>query len=747
MATDFQLHQLGWKNFQQLCGTILRESLGQTYQVFADTDDGGRDGAFQGTWKPTKGERLKGTFTFQCKHSSRAGQGLSLAMLKDELGKAKQLAAKGLAQVYILITNVVVTASSEAAIRTEFESIPGLKCFRLFGKNWIEDQIRENKRIRRLIPRLYGLGDLTEILDDRAYAQASSILDHLGPDFSKFVTTEALSQAAHALEKSGFVLLLGEPCCGKSTIASALALGAADEWGSRLVFVDSPQTFRQHWNPNDPQQFFWIDDAFGSTQYERERALDWNRMFQMFHGAIRQGAKFVLTSRDYIYEAAISDLKDESFVPIRNSQVVIRVEKLTLVEKEQILYNHIKLGTQPKAVKAKIKDHLAEIASHPKFLPETARRIGDPFFTSNISFSRDSLLDMVENMRGFLLDTLKHLGNENIAAVALVFMRSGNLDCELQLSEKEQRAIDLIGSDLGSVRRACKALGCSVLTTIQNEGHPYWQFKHPSIRDSFGTLIADDPSLREVYLSYTPIRSLIFEITCGETEIANVKVQVAPSKFDLIIDRLKELKISIAADRALLISFLRNRCTNEFLKAFLEKRPRFVSSLRFTAWMQYCSELKLVAFLHGAGLLSEIERKRAVNQIGVFTRQCADAAAFFDPAIGQLLTDAERSTLISTLPKTVLASLRREISVARDYCRKQKGDPLSAFYACSKNARTFAELFPKGRFNLSLQRATKRIRKLTTTLMPKATKKKAGLATEKKEVTFSKRSIFDDVDE
>ena len=747
MASDFQLHQLGWKNFQQLCGTILRESLGQTYQVFADTDDGGRDGAFQGTWKPKKGERLKGTFTFQCKHSSRAGQGLTLAMLKDDLEKAKRLAAKGLAQVYILITNLVVTASSEAAIRPEFESIPGLKSFRVFGKNWIEDQIRENKRIRRLIPRLYGLGDLTEILDDRAYAQANSILDHLGPDFSKFVTTEALSQAAHALEKSGFVLLLGEPCCGKSTIASALALGAADEWGTRLVFVDSPQTFRQHWNPNYPQQFFWIDDAFGSTQYERERALDWNRMFQMFHGAIRQGAKFVLTSRDYIYEAAISDLKDESFVPIRSSQVVIRVEKLSLTEKEQILYNHIKLGTQPKAVKTKLKGHLAEIASHPKFLPETARRIGDPFFTSSISFSRDSLLDMVGNMRGFLLDTLKHLGNENIAAVALVFMRSGNLDCELQLTEKEQRAIDLIGSDLGSVRRACKALGCSVLTRIQNDGQPYWQFKHPSIRDSFGTLIADDPSLREIYLSYTPIRSLISEITCGETEIANVKVQVAPAKFDLIIDRLKELKISIPADRALLISFLRNRCTNEFLKAFLEKRPRFIASLRYTAWMHYCSELKLVAFLHGAGLLTEVERKRAAAQIGMFTRQCADAAAFFDPSIGQLLTDAERSTLISTLPKAILASLRREISEARDYCRKQKGDPWSAFHSCSKNVRTFTEIFPKGRLNQSLQRATKRIQKLTRTLMPKATKKKVGLATKEKEATLSKRSIFDDVDE
>jgi hypothetical protein len=163
--------------------------------------------------------------------------------------------------------------------------------------------------------------------------------------------------------------------------------------------------------------------------------------------------------------------------------------------------------------------------------------------------------------------------------------------------------------------------------------------------------------------------------------------------------------------------------------------------------MDYCSELKLVAFLHGAGLISEVERKRAVEQIGFFTRHYADAAAFFDPSIGQLLTDAERSALVSTLPKAIPASLRREISEARDYCRKRKGDPWSAFYTCSKNMRTFAGIFPKGRLNLSLQRATKRIQKLTKTLMPKATKKKVGLATKEKEATRSMRSIFDDVDE
>ncbi len=47
----YDLHNLGWSDFQKLCLTVTREILGQTVESFLDTGDGGRDGAFTGTWK------------------------------------------------------------------------------------------------------------------------------------------------------------------------------------------------------------------------------------------------------------------------------------------------------------------------------------------------------------------------------------------------------------------------------------------------------------------------------------------------------------------------------------------------------------------------------------------------------------------------------------------------------------------------------------------------------------------------
>jgi hypothetical protein len=53
---EFALHTLGWKAFQDLSATILREVLGQTLQIFNPGKDGGRDAAFVGNWTAQRGE-------------------------------------------------------------------------------------------------------------------------------------------------------------------------------------------------------------------------------------------------------------------------------------------------------------------------------------------------------------------------------------------------------------------------------------------------------------------------------------------------------------------------------------------------------------------------------------------------------------------------------------------------------------------------------------------------------------------
>ena len=258
--------------------------------------------------------------------------------------KAARLAERGLAENYLLFTNAHVSGTTDEELRETFTSIPGIKHFASFGLERITQIIRESSRLRMLVPRVYGLGDLSQLLDERAYAQAREILSALGDDLAKFVITDAFRRSAKALVDEGFVILLGEPACGKSTIAAALAVGAIDEWGCSTLKVRDADEFVARSNPHEPKQFFWIDDAFGATQCDWQSVVAWNRVFPHIHAAIKRGARVLFTSRDYIYRAAHRQLKESAFPVIRESQVVIQVERLASSEKEQILYNHVRLG-------------------------------------------------------------------------------------------------------------------------------------------------------------------------------------------------------------------------------------------------------------------------------------------------------------------------------------------------------------------------------------------------------------------
>lgn len=111
---------------------------------------------------------------------------------------------------------------------------------------------------------------------------------------------------------------------------------------------------------------------------------------KIINAAIDKGAKFILTSRDYIFKSAQSSLKTSACPVFDDSQVHVLVEKIQPHEKEQILYNHLKFGNQSKSFRARIKPFLSEIAKRQGFMPELARRLGDKTFTKALKIDNSS---------------------------------------------------------------------------------------------------------------------------------------------------------------------------------------------------------------------------------------------------------------------------------------------------------------------------------------------------------------------
>jgi hypothetical protein len=746
---SYELHSLGWKAFQQLCVAVASEIWGQTVQGFYDSHDGGRDGAFHGQWKAISGEALSGTFTVQCKFTSQPAKVLRLADLKDEITKIERLAGRGLADNYFLFTNARLTGGFEEKLRSTVLAISGVKHFAAYGSDRISQFIHESPRLRMLVPRIYGLGDLSQILDERAYAQSQEILSALGDDLSKFVLTSAYRKAAKALIEHGFVLLLGEPMCGKSTIAAALALGALDEWGCSTIKIRDADEFVRHSNPHEKQQFFWVDDAFGATQLDVAATFKWNSAFPHLHAAIKRGARVIFTSRDYIYRNARSFIKEAALPEILESQIVIKVQELSRPEKEQILYNHIRLGNQTNPFKSELKPHLPAVSEHSGFSPEIARRLGNRAFTKKLFFiNRSELQDFVANPMQLLMDVIQTLDVSSRAAIALVFMRGGQLTSPVALTPDETEALTLLGGSQSEVRNALNSLDGSLLIQVKSAGSVAWTFKHPTIRDAFATIVAENRELLDIYLTGTPVPRLFHEVSCGDVGYEGAKVIVPPDRFALVLGRILEFKNQRSENNSQINRFLAHRCDAQFLQQYLAADQDYLKTLNLWSYLDSISEIGVICRLHSFSLLPEADRKRHIATIRDLAVDTPDSG-FLDEDVRALFNPEEFQECLTHVRSNLLLQMDDCISKWRFNCRDED-DPEEYFSSLEAALNDFKKEFAADpKVQKAINTGLEEIKSIVDDLQSErpSPRRSSNTIGSLEETWEGSRSIFDDVDE
>ncbi len=657
----YDLHKLGWESFQRLCLTVTREILGQTVESFLNSHDGGKDGAFAGTWTGNGAEDLSGQFVIQCKFTSKREYNLRESDLSNEFEKAKNLVDKGVCDSFVLMTNAGVSGILETRIDQRLKSV-GVKHVRILGSVWINQQILESQRLRTLVPRVYGLGDLSQILDERAYEQSQAVLEFMREDLAKVVVTDAYRKAVDAINKHGFVLLIGEPASGKTTIASLLAMAALDQWNSRVLKLDDPKDIIDHWNPNEPSQFIWVDDAFGVTQYEDSLVREWNRILTNVRIMLSRGSKIVLTSRDYIYNRARNDLKANAFPLLNESRVVIDVRDLTLNEKQQILYNHVKLGSQPQEFRTEIKPYLERVANRPRFIPEIARRLADPSFTRGLLLTREALDEFVDKRDLLLQQVLGELDTHSRAALSLIYMRNGQLENPIALQTSESDALDRLGSNVGQTRIALEALKGSLVLHSHAQDRSFWQYRHPTIGDSYSALLAESPDLVDIFVQGSEPERLLRQVTCGEVELESAVV-VPSSLFSHMLLKLGELQAKLADPYSniwteiLILTFLSRRCSSGFLEAYLESYPSALDKFGDPKAFHSSMEMDLAARLLEFGLLPEKHRGLLVQKASKELLEGDGCGPLNSKSIRSLFTEEELDNLYYRVREELIPDL------------------------------------------------------------------------------------------
>lgn len=664
---DFALHTLGWKAFQDLCAQVMEEELGTTVSVYREAQDGGQDAVFLA--KSPDG--LTAVGTVQCKFSSKPDQRLRPSDITGELEHVKKLVAKQMANVYYFITSMGVDADVAREVRERL-SAQGVADPHVVGKEWLLGKIKSSPRLRALVPRVYGLGDLSTILDERCAAQTLALLGEHRKALSVYVPTAPHRAAVDILAKHKLVLLLGAPATGKSTLAAILAMMAVDKYEVQVFKCDGPVELTQHWNPVDNKRLFWVDDAFGANLLVPDYVNAWIAFMPKLKTALDHGCHFILTSRTHIWKDAEPRLGSRNHPLLTMGAAVVHVGTLTQSEREQILYNHLKAGNQPPSWKARIKDHLPQLSAEHSLLPELARRLGDKDYTGNIKQIPDDLLRFIAHPQEFLVQTFKELTAEQQAALTLVFLTRSRLPVHLLPDGEATLVATSYGVTKANMTQALQQLAGSFVVRRNDGDKDYWAFSHPTFADAISAILSKRPDLIDVYVRGAGLNTILSEVICEGAAPVRDAVVVPLSSSDALIERLLETPDEEGANERL-FEFLNRRLSMDLARKVLQQAPELLArqgespSWRRLSWRQ---DVRLRATAHEMGLLSDDLRTETASMLEFGALYSLDASFVQDHRILSIFRPSELMKLTAGL----LAKLDSEIEEKIVECR-QEADP------------------------------------------------------------------------
>lgn len=391
-----------------------------------------------------------------------------------------------------------------------------------------------------------------------------------------------------------------------------------------------------------------------------------------------RGAKIVMTSRDYIYSRARQDLKVSAFPLMGESQVVIDVHELSVPERQQILYNHLKLGKQNGDFRSKIRPHLEFMAAHERFIPETARRIADPFFTKDLHIGEYHLSAFMEKREQLLIEVIQGLDVHSKAALGLIYMRKDFLESPVSLEGFESQALEQLGSSLGECITALGSLNGSLAAQVLEDDQQVWRFKHPTIGDAYAATLAFSPDLLGIFIRGSSTENLLAQVTCGNVGVEKAVV-IPKTLFTGMIGRLREFSgsskykvgwMSSWHSKWTLYGFLATRCSKEFLAMYLLDSPDLLKKVAEPGLSLSASpELKLAIRLHAMDLFPEGYRKTFTEAVAAYAINGDDLRALSDRTLEGVFTEREFADLLETVRLELvprLADVRFEVQSNHD---------------------------------------------------------------------------------
>lgn len=481
----FNVSNLNDYEFELLCKDIMERKLNAKLYAFSRGVDGGID-----ICDSKKAPKI----VIQAKHYCNSKFSNLRSSLKNEIVKVNELSPNE----YYVCSSIALTKNNKDEIVSMFPRF-------MKSRENVVDQVEivdflsddSNSDIVKKHYKLWLCASnvLSLVNNQNVFIDCAELMIDIENKIKLFVETSSYFESKNKLNKNRVIIITGAPGVGKSTISNMLLLFYASEGYVVRYATDNNISDIKKALSQDPmkKEIVLLDDFLGQ-HYLKIKDRQPNELKTLISFVEKSpNKKLIMNSRITILNEAM-----QTFIVFRDimekqeqNKYVIDLDRMKLLEKAEILYNHIFFNNIPNEYFTNIKfnKNYFRIVNHRNYNPRIIEYVtkqvnycqSKPEYYINYIIGKldtpedvwaDEFRNRLDEADRILLHTLYSLSNNSV----------GYDELEMAFS-KRIRTEDRIDTSINPFKNAIMRLTNSLLKSIEDKGTRKISVINPSIND------------------------------------------------------------------------------------------------------------------------------------------------------------------------------------------------------------------------------------------------------------------------
>lgn len=499
----YNLESLNNHEFETLCCDIMSKKLKTELRTYKSGRDGGVD--IRGF--------IDNDIIVQAKHYCKSKYSNLLTDLKKEVEKVKKLNPKQ----YYIVTSFKLSPQNETEIFNIFKDFMKDKSNIIDGVI-INDFLSDSKN-NDIVKKHYKLwivaSNVLSLLDKSTkniQFDTDSLIDEIKNDSNLYVETDLYKSALKILSDKNIIIIKGDPGVGKTTMSKMLVLKYIEK-GYQVIYSEGSYSniddIKKYLN-EDPEskEILLLDDFLGQHYLDIESGRHSLMKSLISYIKRNKNKKLILNTRITILNQAMNHVKfDDMMNRFKLDEYLIDLNKMNVIEKANILFNHIWFKNLPEEYYEEILKHkrYKEIVRHKNYNPRIIEYITTRFERDHISSEDyyEYIVNKLDNPKDVWSDEFKNRMNYSELVFINTLYSLTNTSINIEILKKcynariaQDRSVDPM---YGKFYDVCNRLTKSIIILQCIDKTQYVRVLNPSINDYISNeLKIDEQEIRVI---------------------------------------------------------------------------------------------------------------------------------------------------------------------------------------------------------------------------------------------------------